>query len=280
MGIDRKNYENIEMPAELSSVLEKAVLRKRKSTVRKLAGTAMAFALIMISSNTPPVYAALSDIPVIENVVKIFHIGSGGTISDGLKVDMAAEEERLKMTFSQNTQAGEQAADAPVYDVKKYAAPDRIVITVNGIRSYNPAEFINEAEKCSYIKNAYREILLDDSAVRVVLELQPDTGFEVTEYREPASLVFRLFPQAQKKREVWFIRSRKMDMSEELVIMSELLPDSGGVIVGTKDGRYIFSVGEFETEEEALRALRKMDKNIVKDYSFSADHCTSSERPE
>ena len=131
MGIDRKNYENIEMPAELSSVLEKAVLRKRKSTVRKLAGTAMAFALIMISSNTPPVYAALSDIPVIENVVKIFHIGSGGTISDGLKVDMAAEEERLKMTFSQNTQAGEQAADAPVYDVKKYAAPDRIVITVN-----------------------------------------------------------------------------------------------------------------------------------------------------
>ena len=46
MGIDRKNYENIEMPAELSSVLEKAVLRKRKSTVRKLAGTAMAFAHI------------------------------------------------------------------------------------------------------------------------------------------------------------------------------------------------------------------------------------------
>ncbi len=280
MGIDRMDYENIEIPMGLSGVLEKAVVRKRKATARKCAEVVMAFAVLLISSNTPTVYAALSEIPVIGEVVKIFHIGSGGMVSDGLKMDTVAEGERLKLVFSQNTEAEEQAADTPAYYVEEYAAPNRVVITVNGIRSYDPEAFIQEAEKCPYVKAAYREILLDDSAVRIVLELQKDTGFEVTEYKEPASLELRLFPRPENEREVWFIRSRKMEMSEELALMSELIPDSKGVIKGTQDGRYIFSIGEFETEEKALQALQEMDENMVSEYSFSVDHCVSSERPE
>ncbi len=92
-----------------------------------------------------------------------------------------------------------------------------------------------------------------------------------------------MFSQAENEREVWFIRSRKMDMSEELALMSELLADSKGVITGTQDGRYIFCIGEFETEEEALQTMQTMqamDENIVSEYSFSVDHCISSERPE
>lgn len=88
------------------------------------------------------------------------------------------------------------------------------------------------------------------------------------------------FASQKKEREVWFIRSRKMEMSEELALMSELLADSKGVIKGTQDSRYIFSIGEFETEEKALQALQEMDENMVSEYSFSVDHCVSSERPE
>lgn len=280
MGIDRKNYENIEIPMELSGVLVKTVARKRKATVRKFAGIVMAFVVLLISSNTPTVYAALSEIPVIGDVVRIFHIGSGGMISDGLKMDTAAKGECLKLIFSQNTESEEQASDAPAYSVEKYAAPNRLVITVNGIRSYDPDTFMQEAEKSPYVKAAYREILLDDSAVRIVVELQKDTGFEVKEYREPASLELRLFPRPEDEREIWFIRSRKMEMSEELALMSELLADSRGVIAGTQDGRYIFCIGEFETEEKALQALQAIDENLITKYSFSVDHCISSERPE
>lgn len=280
MGIDRKNYENIEIPKEISGILAKTAMRKRKATVRKFAGVVMAFAVLLISSNTPTVYAALSDIPVIGEVVKVFHIGSGGMIFDGMRMDTAAEGECLKLIFSQNTEAGEQAADVPAYRVEKYAAPNRIVITVSGIRSYDPEAFMREAEKCTYVKAAYREIFLDDSAVRIVLELQKDTGYEVTEYKEPASLELRLFSQPENERDIWFIRSCKMDMSEELALMSELLADSKGVIAGTQDGRYIFCIGEFDTEEKALQALQAMDESIISKYSFSVDHCSSSERPE
>lgn len=280
MGIDRRNYENIEIPMELSNVLVKTVVRKRKATVRKFAGIVMVFGVLLVSSNTPAVYAALSEIPVIGNAVKIFHIGSGGMISDGLKMDTSAEGECLKLIFNQNTEAEEQAADTPAYNVEEYAAPNRVVITVNGIRSYDPDAFIQEAEKNPYVKAAYREILLDDSAVRIVLELQKNTGFEVTEYKDPASLELRLFPRPEDEREIWFIRSRKMEMSEELALMSELFADSKGVIAPTQDGRYIFCIGEFETEEKALQALQAMDENLKSKYSFSADHCISSERPE
>lgn len=280
MGIDRKNYENIEIPMELSDVLAKTVMRKKLATVRKFAGIVMVFAVLLVSSNTPTVYAALSEIPVIGDVVKIFHIGSGGMTSDGLKMDTAAENEYLKLIFNQNTVAKEQAVNAPVYNVEEYAAPNRVVITVNGIRSYDPEAFIQEAEKNPYVKAAYREILLDDSAIRIVVELQRDTGFEVTEYKEPASLELRLFPQPEEEREIWFIRSRKMDMSEELTLMSELFADSNGAIAGTQDGRYIFCIGEFETEEKALQALQAMEENLISKYSFSVDHCISSERPE
>ncbi len=280
MSIDRKNYENIEIPMEVSGILEKAMLRKRKVNVRIFAGIAMAFAVLLVSSNMPSAYAALLEIPVIGDAVKIFHIGSGGKISDGFNLDTAVEEERLKLTFGQNTDAKEQADTAPAYTIEEFAAPNRIVITVNGIRSFDPEAFMQEAEKSSYIKTAYRELLMDDSAIRVVLELQPNTGFEVTEYREPASLELRMFVQQKKEREVWFVRSRKMQMSEELALMAELLPESKGVIAGTQDGSYIFCIGEFETEEEAVRAFKAMDETIRSEYSFFVDHCISSVRPE
>lgn len=280
MGIDRRKYEEIEIPAELSGILKQAARRKRKAAVRRTAGIAAAFAILLASSNTPPVYAALSEIPVVGEVVKIFHIGSGGVRADGLKMDMAAQEERLRLVFNQNTGTKEQVFDVPAYEVEEWEAPNRVAITLNGIRGFDPEAFIQEAEKCAYIANAYREIVLDDSAVRIVLELEKDTGFEVTEYKEPAALELRLFPQPRKEREIWFIRSRKMEMSEELALMSELFAESGGVITGTQDGRYIFRIGTFETEEEALEALGKMDQNILSQYSFTVDRCMSSRRPE
>ncbi len=280
MGMNREQYENIEIPAEVSGILEKAVLRKRKANARIFAAIAMVSAVLLTASNTPSVYAALAEIPVIGDAVRIFHIGSGGQRSDGLKADMEAEEEKLRLVFSQNPPAGGQAADVPAYHIEQFAAPERIAITVHGIRGCQPEKLIEEAEKCSYIKTAYREMLLDDSAVRIVLELQPGTGFEVTEYREPASLELRLYASPKQDREVWFIRSRKMEMSEELALMPELFAQGNGVIAGTKDGRYIFCIGEFESEEQARQALAAMDEHAVSEYSFTADHCKSSERPD
>lgn len=115
----------------------------------------MAFAVLLVTSNTPAAYAALLDVPVLGEAVKIFHIGSGGLISDGLQMGLAAVEERLRLVFGKSTD--EYAAAVPAYKIEQFVAPDQIVITVHGIRSFDPATFIHEAEKCDFIKTAYRE---------------------------------------------------------------------------------------------------------------------------
>lgn len=45
MGIDRKYYENIEIPTALSGILVKTAIRKRKATAKKFAGIAMTVAV-------------------------------------------------------------------------------------------------------------------------------------------------------------------------------------------------------------------------------------------
>lgn len=280
MGTERDGYDGIEIPEEVSRIMGqvKDRYRKRMAVRRKIAGTLMAFAVVFVSSNTPPVYAALSRVPVLGTVVKIFHMGSGGVISDGLQMTAEGQEDRIRIGFAGGEE--EQPERAPAYTVERLAAPDRLVVTVHGIRRFDPREVMEQAEKSSRVKEAYREILLDDSAVRMVLELQPDTGFEAAEYRDPGGLEIRLFSEEQASRDVWFLRSEKMEMSEGLALLAEQFAPHGGVIAGTGDGKYVVSVGEFSTEEEALERMDSLKKQGVSMDGFSADHCLSSERPD
>lgn len=280
MGTDKQKYNSIHIPQELPGVLEQAAARKkRRDTGRRAAAGVMALVLILAVSNTPAVYAALSETPVIGTVVKVFHLGRGGARLDGMKMDGQADGDRLSLVFGR-CDSGEQAGETPAYTVEKMAAPDRLSVTVNGIRRFDPETFIQEAGQSAFIRRAYREIMMDDSAVRVVLELEPDTGYEVTEYKNPGSLELHLFFQEQEEREVWFVRSEKMDMSEQLALLAEQLSDKKGTIAGTGDGRYIITVGEFYTKEEADMALEELKKMEKLGSGFETDHCMSSERPD
>ncbi len=241
MRDDKQKYNNIHIPQELSAVLDQAGMRKkRRDAGRRAAGSIMVIALILITSNTPAVYAALSEVPVIGTVVKVFHLGDGGVRSDGMKMGAQAEEDRLHLVFGSADAGNSQAEEVPAYTIEKLAAPDRLSVTVSGIRQFDLEALLQEAGQSEFIRTAYREIVLDDSAVRIILELEPDTGYEVTEYQNPGSLELRLFFQEQEEREVWFVRSEKMDMSEQLAILAEQLSDKKAVAAGTRWPLYHF----------------------------------------
>ncbi len=281
MKADKQKYNDIQIPQGLSFVLEQAEIRKkRRDTGRLAAGSVLALALILASSNTPAVYASLSEVPVIGTVARVFHLGGGGVRSDGIKMGAETDGERLRLVFGKMDAGNSQASEAPTYTVEKLPAPDRLSVTINGIREFDPETFIQKADQSAFIRRAYREIVMDDSSVRMILELEPDTGYEVTEYQNPASLELHLFFQKQEEREIWFVRSEKMDMSEQLALLAEQLSDKKGVAAGTKDGRYIISVGKFRTEAEADRALQEIRKIKNLGSEFETDHCMSSERPD
>ncbi len=280
MEVNKKGYDEIEIPEEVSQIMGrvKARYRKRAAVRRKVTGAVMALAVMFASSNTPPVYAALSQVPVLGTVVKIFHVGSGGTVTDGIRLNAVSDEDCIRISFARGTEGAAQSA--PAYKVERFGAPDRLVLTVYGVRNFDPQKTAEQAEASSYVRSAYREILLDDSAVRIVMELEPDTGFETAEYREPGGLEIRLFPEEQESRKIWFVRSEKMEMSEGLALLAEQLSPWGGVIAGTADGQYVVSVGEFETEEEAGKMMEILKEQGAVPEGFSVDSCMSGEKPD
>lgn len=277
----KKGYDEIEIPDELSGMMDQVRKRagKRNAARRKMAGTAMVFAAVLLTSNIPSVYGALLEVPVLGSVVQVFHVGTGGTATDGTELKAMGNEESLNLYF-QKRDSADQTEKTPAYKVERLEAPDRLVITVYGVRKFDPETWIREAESSSYVKTAYREMILDDSAVRLVLELQPDTGFEVTEYEEPGGLQIRMFYNENQEREVWFLRSEKMDMTEGLALLAEQLSHVNGTIVETRDDKYIVSIGAFESREEAEKRLSDLTEQGILDGSFTVDRCLSSERPE
>lgn len=278
MGIGKQEYDEIQIPEELSGILEKAENRRNRYKVRfRLAAGVAACAVLLVTANTPSAYAALSEIPVVGTVVKVFHIGTGGQRADGLGLKAEGEETVLKFSVTRSGE-NEQASSMPSYEIERRLAPERLVITVNGIRDFDPQRFTEEAEQSPYVKRAYREIYLDDSAVRVVLELEKDTGYEAVEYKEPGLLEIRLFQEKQEEREVWFVHSEKMEMSEELALLSEQLSEWKPSIAGTSDGYYVVSVGEFAAREEAEQLKEELEQLEGLDIGFSVGHCLSSEK--
>lgn len=277
----KKGYDEIEIPDELSGMMDQVRKRagKRNAARRKMAGTAMVFAAVLLTSNIPSVYGALLEVPVLGSVVQVFHVGTGGTATDGTELKAMGNEESLNLYF-QKRDSADQTEKTPAYKVERLEAPDRLVITVYGVRKFDPETWIREAEASSYVKTAYREMILDDSAVRLVLELQPDTGFEVTEYEEPGGLQIRMFYNENQEREVWFLRSEKMDMTEGLALLAERLSHVNGTIAETRDDKYIVSIGAFESREEAEKRLSDLTEQGILDGSFTVDYCLSSERPE
>lgn len=281
MEIDKKGYEEIEIPQELSEMMAQVRSRERLRHARrkKVTGAVLAAAVLVLAGNTPPVYAALSEVPVLGNLVQIFHIGTGGTVTDGMNMTAAAEEDVIKINFALgSSEETEQAVHAPAYQAEKRTAPDRLVLTVHGVRGFDLEELLLEAADSPYIRDAYREIILDDSAVRVVLELEPDTDFEILEYEQPASLEIHLFSEEQESRDVWFIRSQAMEMTEELALTVEQLSMYEGAAAQTEDGKFVVQVGEFETQEEAEQRLEELKNQGVLDDTYLVDHCLSTER--
>ena len=82
------SYDAIPVPAELDAVIDGAVRRysreKGGRSFRKWAATAAAVLAVLFGcANIAPIYAAAENIPVIGTVVKVFHIGTGGEVTDG-----------------------------------------------------------------------------------------------------------------------------------------------------------------------------------------------------
>ena len=87
MNSGKVKYDAIEIPASLGEVIDKGIergrRRKRLSALRRTAGAAAAAVVILFAgANIAPVYSYAADIPVLGEIVRVLHVGSGGNVTD------------------------------------------------------------------------------------------------------------------------------------------------------------------------------------------------------
>lgn len=284
MNIGKAQYDAIPIPTDLDRVIWDAVSRAERDmrfqTLRRwLVSAAAVFCVAFLSANITPVYAYASRLPVIGAVVRVLHIGSGGEITDGAHTGASAEGETVEFHFESST---EELDAAPVYTVSHLLAPNRIILTLHGVRTIDYEAIEKSLLSTEAVQSVSRAMIGDDSMFGFIIVLNGGWTYEITEYANPASLSVRFYPDEayQPEREVYYIRSEAVPFGEELGIMNEIYWASGTTQLQTRSGGYIITIGQYDTLDEANAALKALEDQFGGDTGLFVASGLADEIPE
>lgn len=273
--IEGKNsYDSIEVPDSLDEVFLKACSRgKRTIALRRIKKAAMAGAAcvcFVVFTGNETIYAKLSEVPVIGQVVQLIHSGRGGEVTDGIFGSMDDVNGNLQIRFDS------EADKAPHYNVQYLHAPERVQVTIDGIRQFDRESIKESAENIKGLKELYFITYLDDSAVKFAIELEEGYDYRVKEFEQPGYLEISFEPsdKAVQTDRPWYIRSTSMDMGEPLALMQEDYHTYQAEIAKTSEGKYAIQIGPFADKKEAENLLQEVNTSSSGDV-FYLEECLS-----
>lgn len=265
-NIGKIKYEQIEIPDNLNQVVAEAIERgnklNRKRRLQQWVASAAAVVLFFFAgANIAPVYAYVSEIPVIGMLVQKLHIGTGGERTDGVYTDAQIQGEEVVFQFSNDDV---QMETAPVYTIEYLQAPERIILTLYGVRGMNFAAITERLMATDAVQDVYRCMIGDDSAYGMGIVLNPGYTYVFTERENPASLAvcFSHKEQAETTERIYYLRSEAMPYGEGIGMLAEQYWEEGASQLKTKNGEYIITIGQYETKEEAEDALRTLEEKM------------------
>lgn len=252
-----ESYQDIPIPETLDAVIDRAAARAKRHRRRPLVRTgicaAAALCVLTVTANSPLAAQAVH-IPVLGTVVQMLHIGSGGVQTDGLAVHAAGAGSTADILFTET----EGSADfAPSYTAKTYRAPNRVVLSLGGVRLADRQMVCDTLTQTEGVRDAYFAMVLDDSAMQLVIELEPGYTYEITERAQPAGLTFTFIKDDTQTNTdpVYYLRTEAVPYGESLGIMAEQFWGLETTQVRTEEGNYIVTVGEYQSESKAQSAL-------------------------
>ena len=220
--------------------------------------------------------AALEEIPIIGSLVKTFQFGAGGVRTDGISTQPSTNGEKIIINFSNH---GDMVNQVPSYTMEKKVAPYRIVCNFSGVRYFQYEQFIEEASQISGVKQVYRVITLGDSEISFVIELEEDMDYEISEYEDPGRIEISLQRKESTPYQVYYLKSESRMQGEALSNLRDEYAEEGASIVRTSDGNYCVVIGEYQTEEEAFRELKKLKNQKDSGDIFKIGNSASNENP-
>ena len=288
-NVGKLRYQEIPIPGNLEQVIQNAVCReeqrenreRRKATAVKfrrwVTAAAAVFALLFACANIPPIYAKAAELPVLGQLVRVLHVGSGGEITDGAKASAKqAAPETVKIAFES---ASENMSFAPSYEVLHRSAPERMVLTLSGVRDIDFDSVKKSLLAGKAVRDVYPEMIPDDSSMGMVVVLNDGWDYKVTEYSNPGVLELKFVPSEKRTEEtVWYLRTDSMPYGEEVSAYCEMVSPEKPTQLKAQNGDYLVTVGQYSSRTEAEKALKTLQKQYG-DVKFWVSSGTGNEIP-
>lgn len=224
MNIGKEEYEVIPIPAELDAMVAAAVRRaQRAGRRRRLRRFAAAAAAVLCA-----IFAC----------VCLAAFGRRGAQAPG---------ESVTLSF---------AGAMPHYSVARYSAPNRLELTFGGAEEPDLDALFSSLRGTGAVRDAYRTLRADDSCFGLVIVLSEGWRCELAKLTGTGALALNFTRSSRDGlREVFYLRSASMPVSDRLGLLCEEYRAEGATQLRTLSGNYIVTIGQYAARAEAEAAL-------------------------
>ena len=97
------------------------------------------------------------------------------------------------LQFNKGTATGGEVTDTAAHFKVDYKNnPSTMTFTINGARALSGEKDFKTIKKSSYVSDVYKNMILDDSAVKFTIVFNKPVKYEVMEYKNPAHIAVTL----------------------------------------------------------------------------------------
>jgi hypothetical protein len=284
----KKVYDDIEVPENLSEFVNISLAKgrsrmnneKRKMNwIKGFATSVAVFTAFTISVNTIPTFAnSLVGIPGVGNLVKVLQFNkgtaTGGKITDGVDVNSInlsknANTETILINFANNND-NKITDNAAHFKVDYKNNPSTMTFTINGARALTAEKDFEAIKKSSYVSDVYKNMILDDSAVKFTIVFNKPVKYEVKEFKDPAHIELILSEDKNElEKTVFSVRTPSYVFGESLGIIEEQLFEELNVrTLKDNNGTFCVDAGVFNTKAEAEVKIKDLTTKYGEGLKF------------
>lgn len=295
----KKVYDDIEVPENLSEFVNISLAKgrsrmnseKRKMNWIKGFATSVAiFTAFTISINTMPTFAnSLVGIPGVGNLVKVLQFNkgtaTGGKITDGVDVNSINlnknnNTETILINFANNND-NKITDNAAHFKVDYKNNPSTMTFTINGARALTAEKDFEAIKKSSYVSDVYKNMILDDSAVKFTIVFNKPVKYEVKEFKDPAHIELTLSEDKnQLVKTIFSVRTPSYGFGESLGIIEEQLFEELNIrTLKDNKGTFCVDAGVFNTKAEAEAKIKDLTTKYGEGLKFIVEERNSLDIP-
>ncbi|MBU3145481.1 DUF4179 domain-containing protein [Clostridium sp. CF012] len=295
----KKVYDDIEMPDNLSEFvnisLDKGRSRmksdKRKNNwIKGFAATAAVFTVFTISVNTMPAFAnSLKGVPIVGTLVKVLQFNKGtavgGKITDGADANSIilkqnAINETLVINFTNNSD-NKVTDNVAHFKVDYKNNPSTMTFTINGARALSAEKDFENMKKSSYVSDVYKNMILDDSAVKFTIVFNKPVKYEVKEYKNPGHIAVTLSEDKNEiAKTIYSVRTPSYEYGENLGMIEEQLFEELNVrTLKDNKGTFCIDAGVFNTKAGAEAKIKDLTTKYGENLKLVVEERNSLDIP-